>query len=294
MLEEQFEKLQEAYLKTIRGNMEDKYRVGDLIEFPEDGDVIIMGDLHGNRHNFRKVVKAANLAENPKRHLIVQEATHTWEVTEDRSFLLHEEIAFLKSEFPDQVHIILGNHELSELTGKEILKGGICYNILFREGMKKNYGPYYDKVKELFDDYIRTMPLACRAKNGIFICHSTPPQKYIPHYTLSFFRKGSGSQKKDKVLAENLVWGRDLSQEAADAFAKNVKSKIIIVGHTACKQGFQVPNSRHIILDSKGLYATSLHFRLDKKYNQKGLVKNIQHLNKKEIKAFQEKQAEKA
>ena len=86
-------------------------------------------------------------------------------------------------------------------------------------------------------------------------------------------------------MIEKLVWGRDLSQKAADAFARRVQCDILIVGHTACKRGYQVPNSRHIVLDSKGNFATSLHFRLNGKYTQQYLVqKCIQYLNKKKVK----------
>lgn len=270
--------------------MEDKYRQGDLVVFPKEGDVIIMGDLHGNLKNFHKVVEAIDLESHPNRHLVLQEPTHTYEAQEDRSFLLIEEIVFLKSQFPNQVHVILGNHELSEITGKEILKGGICYNILFLEGMKKEYGQHFESIRELMLDFMKTMPLACLAPNKIFICHTTPVKKYIHHYSLDFFRKGTGNKEKDKVMVEKLVWGRDLSQEAADEFAKKVECEILIVGHTACKRGFQVPNSRHIILDSKGNFATTLHFKFHRSYDQKHLIKNcIQYIHKKAVEKLLEK-----
>jgi hypothetical protein len=279
-----FEEIRNAYVLTIRGNMEDRYRTGDIIELPSQGDVIVMGDIHGNRENFAKVLEAADLENNPQRHLIIQEATHTYQVEEDLSFLLHEDIVKVKAQFPHQLHILLGNHELSELTGKEILKGGICYNILFREGMKREYGEYYDVIKDLFDDYIKTMPLAAVAPNGIFLSHSIPDPKYTRYYSLKLFREGLEDQKKYSILTEKLVWGRDLSQENADAFTQQVESEIHVVGHTACKRGYQVPNDRHIVLDSKGLFATTLYFRLDKKYTQDELVKKgIQHINKKEV-----------
>ena len=270
--------------------MEDRFRNGDLIELPPKGDIVILGDLHGNIQNFDKVVAAAALESHPHRHLVIQEPTHTYEVCEDRSFLLHERIVEIKSLFPDQLHIILGNHELSELTGKEILKGGICYNILFREGMKTEYGEYYSEIRDLLHDFIKTMPLACLTPNRVFISHSTPAAKYVPHYSLKFFTKGIEPEKKHRLLIEKLVWGRDLSQETADAFAKKVRSEILVVGHTACKRGYQVPNSRHIILDSKGVFATSLHFRLTRLYCHKELVKKcIQHINRKAVRKALEK-----
>ena len=294
-----FIKLRSAYSLAIRGNKEDKYRKGNLIELPPNGDIIILGDLHGNQENFQKVVAAADLESHPDRHLILQEPTHTYEVSEDRSFLLIDEIAHLKSKFPNHVHLILGNHELSEITGKEILKGGICYNILFIEGMKKEYGHHFSTIRELMLEFMQTMALGCLLPNRIFVSHSTPMLKYIPWYSLKFFREGSGDPNQDKLMIEKLVWGRDLSQNAADAFATRVRCETLIVGHTACKRGYQVPNSRHIVLDSKGVFGTSLHFRMNRCYTQQHLVKkSLQYINKKAVKKLlakykEQKQAQK-
>ncbi len=285
-----YEQLREDYILAIRGNVEDKYRIGDLIELPKHGDIVIMGDLHGNRSNFRKVVAATGLDTHPHRHLIIQEPTHTYEVSRDLSFLLIDEIVQLKRRFPHQVHTILGNHELSEYTGRELLKGGICYNILFREGMKQEYGEYFQEIRDLMYNFMKTMPLACITPSRIFISHSTPEMKYIPLYTMDFFRQGTtGDTKKDKFLIEKLVWSRDLSAVSADAFAKQIDCDIFIVGHTACKRGYQIPNHRHIILDSKGTFAVSLHFKLDRSYTHEDLKQKIQYINRKNVKEILEK-----
>ncbi|HNZ66941.1 MAG: metallophosphoesterase [Planctomycetes bacterium] len=294
---ERLSKLKSAYALAIRGNIEDKYRHGELIEFPTQGDVIVLGDLHGNLPNFQKIVQAAQLDSHPNRHLVLQEPTHTYEAKEDKSFLLIDEIVKLKSKYPDRVHIILGNHELSEILGREILKGGICYNILFREGMKKEYGIHYEEIRDLMIDFMKTMPLACISPNKIFISHSTPPIQYMHHYSLDFFRRDA-KDPKARAMVEKLVWGRDLTQQAADVFAKRVGCEILIVGHTACKKGFQVPNSRHIILDSKGTFATSIHFHFGKKYTQKYLVeKSMKHINpgliKEVVRRIKEQEEEK-
>lgn len=286
---QKIEQLKTTYVQAIRGQMEDRYRKGELIEFPGQGDVIVLGDLHGNRENMRKVAQAAELEQHPDRHIIIQEPTHTYEVTQDQSFLLIADIAELKSKFPHQVHTILGNHELSEITGRELLKGGICYNILFREGMRQEYGPRFEEIRELIYDFMKTMPLACITPNKIFISHSTPDLKFIPHYSLDFFRTGTADSELNKALVERLVWSRDLTPAAADAFAARVQCEILIVGHTPCKRGYDLPNHRHIILDSKNNFGTSLHFRLDHPYTHAELAKKIHYINKKAVQAFIDK-----
>lgn len=286
---QKIDELKEIYIRAIHSQMEDRYRKGDLIELPALGDVIVLGDLHGNRQNISKVIKAAELDIHPDRHLILQEPTHTYEVSEDRSFLLIADIAELKKKFPHQVHTILGNHELSEFTGRELLKGGICYNILFKEGMRIIYGKRFEEIRELIYDFMKTMPLACVAPNKIFISHSTPDLKFIPQYSLDFFRTGTGNPELNKTLVEKLVWSRDLTPVAADAFAARVQCEILIVGHTPCKRGYNLPNHRHIILDSKNIFGTSLHFRLDHCYTYQNLSKKIQYINPKAVQEWTEK-----
>nr|NKB45418.1 hypothetical protein [Alphaproteobacteria bacterium] len=44
---------------------------------PEMGDeVMITADLHGHRRNYAKIRRIADLANNPKRHLVLQEVCH--------------------------------------------------------------------------------------------------------------------------------------------------------------------------------------------------------------------------
>ena len=47
----------------------------------------------------------------------------------------------------------------------------------------------------------------------------------------------------------SLLWGRDTSQAAADAFLQLVDADLLITGHIPCEKGFDAPNSRQIILD---------------------------------------------
>lgn len=302
--QERLERIKTAYALAIRGNMEDKYRKGELIELPPQGDIVVLGDLHGNSANFQKIVKMIQLDKAPNRHLLLQEPTHTTEAREDKSFFLIEEIVELKSKYPDQVHIILGNHELSEIKLFEdhdekyerhaITKGGICYNILFRNSMKQEYGIHEEELRELMINFMQTMPIACLCPNRIFISHSIPPLKYVHHYNLDFFRNDA-KDPKAKAMIDKLVWGRDLTQKAADEFAKRVSCDILIVGHTACKQGFQIPNDKMIILDSKGVFATFMHFNLTKMYTHQEIrsSKYLKHLNPKEIQKFIQYQKEK-
>src|SRR5947208_15044430 len=93
-------------------------RRGGLVSLSEStGEVMVVGDLHGNIPAIRKVLMAADLARNPARHLVLQELVHGHrhypDDGGDKSHQLVDLVCALKCQFPDRVPLILGNHELS-------------------------------------------------------------------------------------------------------------------------------------------------------------------------------------
>ncbi|MBN2183299.1 MAG: metallophosphoesterase, partial [Sedimentisphaerales bacterium] len=100
--------------KGMEANNSDKYRRGNLILLPDQGDLIITGDLHGHRRNFERAVTFADLPNHPDRHVILQEIIHGG--PEDShggclSYKLLLDVVRYKLSFPDQVHVIMGNHD---------------------------------------------------------------------------------------------------------------------------------------------------------------------------------------
>ena len=70
------EKIERAMDRAIGANWLDPLRHGNLIELPGRGEVMFTGDLHGSMENFSLILKVADLAHHPKRHLIIHEAVH--------------------------------------------------------------------------------------------------------------------------------------------------------------------------------------------------------------------------
>jgi len=243
-------------------NLADAFRVGSLIELPPEGDAMVVGDLHGNQENFEAVLRVADLARNPKRHLILQELVHDLDVEHNRhcrSWQLVELAAGVKVTNPHRVHVLLGNHEIAELCGLAVAKNGSDLNTRFAEGVRFAYGGRAQEVLEAYRQFWSTMPLAASTRFGVFISHSTPNRTKMEPFSRAWFRKpASWRDLGRRSPAFSLVWGRDYRQETADEFAQRVESEVLLVGHTPCKKGFDAPNTRHIILDSKdagGAYA---------------------------------------
>jgi hypothetical protein len=229
--------------------------VGCVIELGDElaDDVLIAADLHGNRINFEKLLKAADLANNPRRHLVMQEVCHggpTYPSGGCMSHLLLEDIASLKNEFPDRFHFMLSNHELAELTDFAIMKSGRMLNLAFREGLQQLYGDRAEEVRQAYLEFLASCPIAVRLASGVFISHSIPENVDRNGYDIEIFsRRLERRDFRPRGPVFRLVWGRDFREENATAFAQLVRTNLLIHGHEPCDEGFQIPNSKQVILD---------------------------------------------
>ncbi len=236
-------------------NRETPTRMGSVVELGEASgdDILIAADLHGNRLNFDRLVKIADLANHPRRHLMMQEVCHggpTYPAGGCMSHLMLEDIAALKVAYPDRFHFILSNHELAELTDFAIMKGGRMLNLTFREGIQQMYAEQADNVREAYLDFLATCPLGVRLACGVMICHSIPENvDRLGFDTEIFDRTLTADDFSPRSPVFRLVWGRDFREANAQAFTKLVGAKLLVHGHEPCADGFQIPNSQEVILD---------------------------------------------
>lgn len=269
--------------QATRANYRDRYRRGCLVELPARGELLVTGDLHGHKRNFDRIVEIADLAAHPSRHVILQEVIHqmgSWKRDRDMSFVVLEKVASLKAQFPDQVHVLMGNHELAELQGRVLYKDGRMLNSLFDRGILASYGADGRQVKESYKRFFRSMALGAVTRTNIFMCHSIPEERFVREFDRSFFVEDFATlYRSRRQLVEELVWGRDFSSELAETFARQIDAEVLIIGHEPCDEGHHVPNPRTVILDSKDERGCCCWLRLNQPYSQKGVVKNIKRLN---------------
>jgi hypothetical protein len=250
---------------AARANEETSTRRGNLIVLtPGDGvDVMITGDIHGNRRNFNLIRRLAALDKNPKRHLILQEVCHggpTYPANAGcMSHTVLEDVAKLKVQFPDRVHFILGNHELAEVTDYPIQKNKQMLNLLFRLGIQHVYGPAADRVRESYLAFIKSCPLGVQLPGGVLVTHSLPEDVDRHGFDVTVFHRPLDMVEfLEHKSVFRLVWGRDYRRENASAFARLMQANVLIHGHEPCPQGFSTPNEFQLILDcsaEKAAYA---------------------------------------
>ena len=235
-------------------------RSGGLIRLDDADEVMVVGDLHGNIPAFRRLLDIAALSANPKRHLVLQELVHGSRFYPndrgDKSHQLVDLVCALKCQYPDRVHLILGNHELSELTNRPIAKAGVALNALFKQGIETAYGRHADAIYATYLTLFATLPLACRTPNRVFLGHTIPDPRDVDQLDVSVFDAETWPQS---WMARGgpiygLTWGRCVDDENIDKFAEIVDADLFITGHQPCDEGFRQANRRQIIIDGTDPY----------------------------------------
>jgi hypothetical protein len=271
--------------QAAQANRQTAARRGNLIVLSPDvaDDVMITTDLHGQRLNFLKLCRIADLAAHPRRHLVLQEVCHGgprypsgWGCM---SHLLLEDVARLKADHPDRVHFLLSNHELAELTDHPIAKAGRMLNLQFRAGLQELYGDSAQTVRAALVEFLGTCPLGVRLTTGVFVCHGSPSSVDRRGFDTGVFHRPLADEDfRTGGGAFQVVWGRDFRPENAEAFAKLVDSDVLIHGHEPCSRGVRVPNERQIILDCSGRNASYLLLPTKEKLTQGQIVQRVQRL----------------
>ena len=169
------------------------------------------------------------------------------------SHTILEDVASLVVRHSGRVHLILGNHELAEMTDFPIRKNNQLLNLLFRLGLQQMYGPAEGEVREALLRFLWSCPLAVRLPQGVLATHSLPEavdlRGFDPSVLLRDLAVDDGIEGRD---AFRLLWGRDYRRENAHAFAELVGARVLITGHEPCPEGFVAPNDLQVILDCCG------------------------------------------
>ncbi len=284
--QEFIDKTIDAFRRAAEANRQTPARQGSVVVLgPEAADeVMITGDLHGNRRNFNLIKQTADLKSHARRHLVLQEVCHGGPTyAENGGCMSHgllEDVARLKLEYPDRVHFILGNHELAEMTDYPIQKNHQMLNLAFRLGLQHMYGEATEQVREAFIAFLQSCPLAVRLPHGVFVSHSIPQCCDERGFDKTVFtREIPSSEYFERSSVFQLVWGRDYREENARAFAECVGAQVLINGHEPCPdKGFSTPNRFQVILDCCGAQAGYVILSTHRAWTQEEIVRQIRQL----------------
>ena len=272
-------KASEVILEAARLNREDPLLIGSLLVFPNYGQVVLTGDLHGHRRNLEKMQRFCDLERFGARHVVLHEIIHEDVeafAAHDNSHAVLLQAARWKCEFPDQVHFLLANHELAQVNRHEITKNGRVVTLSFEEGVFDVYGKDGRLVLGAIDTFIRSLPLAGRTPNRVFLSHSLPSPRDLPTFDATVLsRVPTEADLGDNGSARALVWGRYHSEPALNVMCKLFDADFFVCGHQPQETGYDIVHDRMVILASDHNHGVFLPLDLNKPVTIERLISSI-------------------
>src|SRR3954470_19910469 len=255
-------------------------RKEQVVHLPGEGEVWMTGDIHDHRNNFKKLITAADLANNPQRHLVLHELIHGDHFdasgAEDSWKMLYR-AAELKVQFPGQVHFLLANHDLAQIHGEGIMKSGLSVCEAFYRGLKRDLPKNYHMVNVAITDFLLSFPLAIRTESGMFFCHSIPNDDQLAAFDFTVFDRPLGGEDYKRRVGPvyQLIWGRRVTPEGAETFAAKMNARMIITGHQPQEGGFAINGDKHLIIASDHNQGVFLPMDLAEQYDIETLVSRL-------------------
>ena len=263
----------------VEANNADRFRRGNLIYLPFDVQLIATGDIHGHQRNFERIVAFADLANNPDRHIILQEIIHGGQEDAEGGCLSYKllfDVVHYKLNFPDRVHIIMGNHDIAYINNSKIMKDGKEMNRSMRLALEREFQDAGTDIELAIRQFLFSQPLATRCENRIWLSHSLPSDRFVDKFDRQILdRQLKTSDCEKPGSAYLLTWGRNISQQTLDKMAKLFDVDIFILGHQPQQEGWRQAGRNLIIIASDHNHGCLLPIDLAKSYTVKTLIDSI-------------------
>ncbi len=265
--------------KAAEYNRNAPFRKGNLIEPPDDIRLVVTGDLHGNRRNFEKILRFADLDKNPKTHILFQEIIHggpTDAKGGDLSFELLFSAFEVQIQYPGRVHMILGNHDTACITDADVSKGGQEMNRCMKAGLKEKFGNDFGKVYASLQEALAALPLGIRTHNGLWMSHSLPGDRYVEEFDPKIFDRPLTIEDYERPnCVYTLTWGRRHSLDSVNRMAEKLGAELFVLGHQNQSEGWGNPDPRTLIIASEHNHGCLLDIELSRLYTINELIEGV-------------------
>jgi Icc-related predicted phosphoesterase len=261
---------------AIELNYSARFRKGNVIYLPDKGKMVVVGDLHGHRRNFERVASFADIDNNPETYVVFQEILHGG--IEDEwggclSFRLFFDILRYQQKYPENVFLIMGNHDTAIINDSDVMKAGKEMNQAMKAAMKRHFPDEYPQIMLKLKACLLSQPIAVRCANRIWISHSLPANRFVDNFDMGVFDKPLGIE--DVVRNEplyQLTWGRRHNQQALDKLAKMFDVDLFILGHQPQDTGYNRAGDNLLIIASDHNHGCIVPVELDRHYSIDELV----------------------
>jgi hypothetical protein len=231
---------------------------------------VVSGDIHGHRRNLERVIARADLAIHPDRHVVLQEIIHggdqdAWGGCLSYRVLL--DAVRLKTQYPDQVHFLMGNHDTAFITQAEVVKEGREMNRALVQALGREFGQAAPEVESALRQFLLSQPLAARTANRIWLSHSLPADRLADRFDPQIMSRPlqiSDCERPGSVYI--LTWGRNHSARLLEQMAKAFDVDLFVVGHQPQPEGWNKGGANLLILASDHNHGCLLHLDLGRPY----------------------------
>lgn len=235
--------------------------------------LVLSGDLHDNPLHLVRLLHAAGMDAEPRKgaavrsHITLHELIHGDKLLNgmDFSYRVLCRVAALKTAWPEHVHILLANHELSQVVGAGIVKDGVRVVEAFNAAVEYTFEADAERVSAAINRFIRSLPLAVRfgvegsGRGDIFCSHSLPGPEMMERFDAGVLERMLTDEDLTprKGAAQMMVWGRGHRAEQLAAMAGAWGVELFVLGHEKAEQGYMVVPPNAVVLNSdheRGMY----------------------------------------
>lgn len=252
-----------------------------------DKELIVVSDIHGDYNDFRYYIDL--WLEDTENYIVFMgDLIHGDLFEEDMSLKILDSVM----EYIDYptFHVLMGNHELSQLYSEDVFKYNVnqteSFKLLVENEYPDDYIEKYNEYKKLlskFHYFIQT-------SNGLCITHAGINEdylKYLLNDTIDIHALKYNKNSVEKEWITMNLWSRpyeDSTSETINTFLKKIQCKYLITGHTVYN-GYHIYGNQ-LIFDSS--YNTDNKYYLRIKLNTEidSVTDLLKYLIKKEDKIF--------
>jgi len=225
-----------------------------VVRLPARGRLLATGDLHDNPAHLATIVRLAKLDQSDDHHVVLHEIIHGDKLVNglDFSYRSLARVAELSIMFPGQVHVLLANHELAQLTGKGVSKGAGNSVEMFNEGLEFAFRDEWSEVLGAIQRFIAAMALALVSESGVLCAHSVPSPLMLKKFDTGVLRRELAAD--DYIgphgAAHMMVWGRGHTPGSLEELARAWDVKLFILGHEHVETGIEIKGPKLVLLNS--------------------------------------------
>ena len=243
--------------------------------------LFVVTDIHGNLQDFNDYLNLW-LMDKSNHIVFTGDLIHHDEKSKDKSLEILDLVRVYNRY--STFHVLLGNHELSQLLGENVYRYHINQCDQFRELVEEKY-PNNPTVKyNEYKNIIRGFDYYVGTSNGLLISHTGFHEDYIEYIindSIDIDNINLNNSFERKIITEHL-WARpydDYTEQTINQILNYTNKKYLISGHTNYNGCHIIGNQ--LIFDSSHNTETKyyLEIQLNKKYEN--IIEILKQLNKK-------------